>query len=65
MTRLERLMQQIECVEDMFESRLLAMELANIHALFYRIEVVHQKVSLAEKKRQVKNECSPITSLKK
>jgi len=64
MTRIKRLLQQIECVEDMFGSRLHAMEMINMNTLFYQIEVVHKKVSIAEKRQQIKNRRSHIASVK-
>lgn len=63
MTRIERLLQQIEMLENMLASRIQLIESANANRLCYQIEVVHQKVSLAEKSWQVKNECSLISSV--
>ena len=63
MTRIERLLEQIEHVETMLNARLCAVRYAHINALLYQIEMLHQRVSLAEKKQRVKNERSPDTSV--
>lgn len=63
MTRIERLLEQIEHVETMLNARLSAVRYAHISALLYQIEMLHQRVSLAEKKQRVKNECSPDASV--
>lgn len=63
MTRIERILHQLDCVEQMLRYRLQVIETANCLDLYFRIESVHQKVSLAEKRHQVKNGCSPITSV--
>lgn len=61
MIRIERLLMQIECVEQMLQGRLQIIESNYLNAYYLQVESVHQKVSLAEKSRQVKNRCSPIT----
>lgn len=63
MTRIKRLLQQLDTVEQMLHCRIQTIESAHMNALCYQIESVHQKVSLAEKRQQVKNGCSPITSV--
>lgn len=61
MKRIERLLMQIECVEQMLQDRLQFIESNYINAYYLQVESIHQKISLAEKSWQVKNGCSPIT----
>lgn len=62
LNKLEQLVAQLDYVNQLLLTR-VSLE-KNVHSMqfFMQIESLNQKVSLAEKKRQVKNACSPDSS---
>ncbi|MFJ7734714.1 endonuclease [Lysinibacillus sp. NPDC097287] len=65
MKKLEQLVAQLDFVNQLLLTR-VSLE-SNVHSMqfFVQIESLNQKVSLAEKGRQVKNACSPNSSEKR
>ncbi|MEG0260777.1 MAG: endonuclease [Lysinibacillus sp.] len=63
MRKTEQLLSQLDCVDNILFTRLM-MEREFQNMLFLlKVESVCQKVSLAESNEQVKNTCSPISSV--
>lgn len=64
LNKLEQLVAQLDFVNQVLLTRVSLENNAHNMQFFLRIESLNQKVSLAEKKRQVKNACSPNSSEK-
>lgn len=62
MNKIQLLLSQIDCLDEMMTAK-LENERAMINDYFFgQIVSTHQKVSLAEKNVHVKNTCSPVNS---
>ena len=62
MNRIQKLISQIDCVNEMLVAK-VATERSFIHdQIFSQLGTTFKRVSLAEKHYSVKNACSPITS---
>lgn len=62
MNKIQLLLERLSCLDAMLGERIL-FEQAQVQVSFYgQLNSAHQRVSLAEKKWQVKNMCSPIAS---
>ncbi|RHW39284.1 endonuclease [Lysinibacillus yapensis] len=63
MHRIQMLLSQIECIDQIMTAK-IENERTNIHGeMFSQLGTTYQKVSLAEKQFHVKNACSPIASV--
>lgn len=59
MNKIQLLLDRLSCLDAMLEERIF-FEQAQVHVSFYeQLNSAYQRVSLAEKKWQVKNMCSP------
>ncbi|WP_332648790.1 endonuclease [Lysinibacillus sp. 54212] len=59
MKKIQLLLERLSCLDAMLGERIL-LEQAQVKVSFYeQLNSAHQRVSLAEKKWQVKNTCSP------